>query len=86
MSKNNYSDDHIGEKPVGWPNQRISEHPDMWAADQIADDIEACRGCSHDEGVCERHRGVIEGYGHATRDMTRAFDLDVDATDYEWDE
>lgn len=71
-----YRDAHVGEKPVGWPNQRIAEHPDMWGADDIAENIEKCRGCSQSRGVCARHRGMMEGYGAAVRDMSRAFDLD----------
>ena len=75
---NEYRDSHVGEKPVGWPTDRIAQHPDMWGADEIATNIEKCRGCSNKHGVCDHHRGMMEGYGKAVSDMHRAFDMTKD--------
>jgi len=70
-----YSDSHVGETPVSWPNTRIGEHPDMWGADELVTDITKCRACSHDHGLCRRHRGMMMGYNDAVSDMTRAFNI-----------
>lgn len=75
MSENRFDDDHVGENPVSWPNYRIDNHPDLWGADEIVESIEQCRGCSHREGVCQHHRGMMEGYDKAVQDMNRAFDI-----------
>lgn len=70
-----YDDDHVGEKPVGWPRESIENLRDAWGAEEIAEDITDCHGCSEEYGVCYHHRGMMEGYDKAVADMSRVFDL-----------
>lgn len=84
VSDAEYSDEHVGEQPVQWPKEAISAREQMYGAEEIVESIRDCRGCSDAHGLCDRHRGMVEGYGKAVRDMTREFD--ITAADVEGDD
>lgn len=78
MGETTYSPDHVGENPVpNWPMQIKGMKMDF-GADQIVENIEDCAGCSKENGLCDHHRGQIEGYDQAKKDYVREFRARMD--------
>lgn len=66
-----YADRHVGDNPISnWPSSTI-DFCWAWGADEISENIEDCRGCSGDHGLCDHHRGQIQGYAAARNDVWR---------------
>lgn len=74
-----YSDEHVDENPIpNWPpDAGIVDR--TWGREEIIADIESCRGCSHEYGLCQYHQGQVDGYTKAQSDYVPAINRDTDA-------